>query len=82
MTLSFCKVFHTIVQQGSFVKTAEILNMTSSAVSHAVKDAEKALTRPTPPAQKKKKNAALLYEQTPISEQDFNNLIVDLNEDV
>ena len=41
MTLSFCKVFHTIVQQGSFVKTAELLNMTSSAVSHAVKDAEK-----------------------------------------
>ncbi len=40
MTLWFCKVFHTIVQQGSFVKTAEVLNMTSSAVSHAVKDAE------------------------------------------
>ena len=49
---------------------------------HPVNDAEKALTRPTPAAQKKKKNAALLYEQTPISEQDFNNLIVDLNEDV
>lgn len=40
MTLTFCKIFHTIVQQGSFVKTAEILNMTPSAVSHATKDAE------------------------------------------
>ena len=49
---------------------------------HTAADAEKALTRPNPAQQKKKKNAALLYEQTPISEQDFNNLIVDLNEDV
>ena len=30
----------------------------------------------------KKKNAALVYEQTPISEDDFNRLVVDLNEDV
>ncbi|MBR3037365.1 MAG: DnaD domain protein [Clostridia bacterium] len=49
---------------------------------HTVRDAEKALVRTKPVPQKKKKNAALLYEQTPISEQDFNNLIVDLNEDV
>ena len=49
---------------------------------HTVRDAEKALVRTKPAPQKKKKNAALLYEQTPISEQDFNNLIVDLNEDV
>ncbi|MBQ1820074.1 MAG: DnaD domain protein [Clostridia bacterium] len=42
-----------------------------------------ALSRPkTPPAGKKKKNAALIYEQTPISEQDFNNLVVNLNEDL
>ena len=45
--------------------------------------AESALNRPKPaPARKKKKNAALLYEQTPISEKDFNQLVVDLNEDV
>ena len=49
---------------------------------HTVEDAEKALTHPKPAEKKKKKNAALLYAQTPISEQDFNNLIVDLNEDV
>ncbi len=41
MTLTFCRIFHTIVQQGNFIKTAEVLNMTPSAVSHAVKDAEK-----------------------------------------
>lgn len=41
MTLSFCKIFDTIVQQGSFLKTADLLAMTPSAVSHAVKDAEK-----------------------------------------
>lgn len=41
MTLSFCRIFHTIVQQGSFNKAAEILHMTPSAVSHAVSDAEK-----------------------------------------
>ena len=48
-----------------------------------VEQAEAALNRPKPaPAKKKKKNAALLYEQTPISEKDFNRLVVDLNEDV
>ena len=42
-----------------------------------------ALNRPkAAPAKKKKKNVALIYEQTPISEQDFNNLVVNLNEDL
>ena len=45
--------------------------------------AEEALKRPkAAPTKKRKKNAALLYEQTPISEDDFNQLVVDLNEDV
>ena len=48
---------------------------------HTAEEAGKALTRPKPAA-RKKKNAALLYEQKPISEQDFNNLIVDLNEEL
>lgn len=48
-----------------------------------VEQAQAALIRPkAAPARKKKKNAALLYEQTPISEDDFNQLVVDLNEDV
>jgi len=40
MTLSFCRIFHAVVQQGSFIKTAEILHMTPSAVSHAISDVE------------------------------------------
>ncbi len=40
MTLTFCKIFHTVVQQGNFLKAAESLHMTPSAVSHAVSDAE------------------------------------------
>ncbi len=40
MNLTFFKMFHTIVQEGSFVKAAELLHMTPSAVSHAVSDAE------------------------------------------
>lgn len=48
-----------------------------------LEQAEAALNRPKPaPAKKKKKNAALLYEQKPISEEDFNNLIVNLSEDL
>ena len=47
-----------------------------------VEQAEAALSRPKPQSVKKKKNAALLYQQTPISEDDFNQLVVDLNEDV
>lgn len=41
MTLTFCRVFHTVVQQGNFIKAAEVLHMTPSAISHAVSDAER-----------------------------------------
>lgn len=41
MTLTFCRIFHTIVRQGNFIKAAEVLNMTPSAISHAVADAER-----------------------------------------
>lgn len=48
-----------------------------------VEQAEAALSRPkSAQPKRKKKNPALLYEQTPISEDDFNRLIVNLNEDV
>ena len=50
-----------------------------------MEQAEAALNRPkpdTPKKPKKKKNPALIYQQTPISETDFNNLVVDLSEDV
>lgn len=40
MTLTFCRIFSRIVTEGSFVKAAQALNMTPSAVSHAVSDAE------------------------------------------
>ena len=41
MTLTFCRIFHTVVQQGNFLKAAEVLHMTPSAISHAVSDAER-----------------------------------------
>ena len=46
--------------------------------------AEAALNKPKPAVERKrkKKNPALLYEQKPISEEDFNNLIVNLSEDL
>ncbi len=40
MTLTFCKIFDTVVKQGNFLKASETLHMTPSAVSHAVSDAE------------------------------------------
>lgn len=43
MTLTFCRIFNMIVKQGSFIKAAEGLAMTPSAVSHAVADAEAAI---------------------------------------
>jgi len=36
MTLFYCRIMHTIVEQGSFLKAAELLNLTPSAVSHSV----------------------------------------------
>ena len=46
--------------------------------------AEASLNKPKPAVERKrkKKNPALLYEQKPISEEDFNNLIVNLSEDL
>ncbi len=41
VTLTFCRIFHAIVQQGNFIKAAEVMHMTPSAVSHAVSDAER-----------------------------------------
>lgn len=40
MTLNFCRIFARIVTQGSFLKAAESLHMTPSAVSHAVAETE------------------------------------------
>ncbi len=40
MTIAFCRIFYTIATQGSFIRAAELLHMTPSAVSHAVADAE------------------------------------------
>ena len=61
----------------------KLLSDWADAHIETVEQAEAALNRPKPaPTKRKKKNAALLYEQTPISETDFNRLIVNLNEDV
>ncbi|BAK48015.1 MAG: LysR family transcriptional regulator [Lachnospiraceae bacterium] len=43
MTLLSYQVFQTVVKQGSFQKAAEMLNLTPSAVSHAVASMEKSL---------------------------------------
>lgn len=59
----------------------KILADWADAGVHTVAEAEHALVKPKPAA-RKKKNKALLYEQTPISETDFNNLVVNLNEDL
>ena len=40
MTLLSYQVFQTVVGQGSFQKAAEILNLTPSAVSHAIASME------------------------------------------
>ena len=49
---------------------------------HTADDAKKLAEAPKHAPRRKKKNAALIYAQTPISEQDFNDLIVDLNEEL
>ena len=43
MTLLSYQVFQTVVGQGSFQKAAEILNLTPSAVSHAIASMEQEL---------------------------------------
>lgn len=46
MTLLAYQIFQTVVEQGSFQKAAEILNLTPSAISHAISTAEKELGFP------------------------------------
>lgn len=41
MTILFCKIFNMVVSQGSFNRAAELLNLTPSAVSHAISSMEK-----------------------------------------
>ncbi|MBQ2202432.1 MAG: DnaD domain protein, partial [Clostridia bacterium] len=61
----------------------KILSDWADAQIKTPEQATEALRKPMPsPAKKKKKNAALLYEQTPISEEDFNQLVVNLNEEL
>ena len=49
---------------------------------HSAEDARKLPDAVRPAPRRKKKNAALVYAQTPISEQDFNDLVVDLNDEL
>lgn len=61
----------------------KILSDWADAQIKTPEQATEALRKPmNAPAKKKKKNAALLYEQTPISEEDFNQLVVNLNEEL
>lgn len=46
MTLLAYQIFQTVVEQGSFQKAAEIMNLTPSAISHAISTAEKELGFP------------------------------------
>ncbi len=46
MTLLTYQIFQTVVEQGSFQRAAEVLNLTPSAISHAVSTAEKELGFP------------------------------------
>ncbi len=61
----------------------KILSDWADAQIKTPEQATEALRKPmNAPAKKKKKNAALLYEQAPISEEDFNQLVVNLNEEL
>ena len=46
MTLLAYQIFQTVVEQGSFQRSAELLNLTPSAISHAISTAEKELGFP------------------------------------
>ena len=46
MTLLAYQIFQTVVEQGSFQKAAQVLNLTPSAISHAISSAEKELGFP------------------------------------
>lgn len=43
MSLLFYQIFKTVVEQGSFLKASELLNITPSAVSHAISSMESEL---------------------------------------
>ena len=36
MTLLEYRIFHTVIEQGSFARAAQVLHLTPSAISHAV----------------------------------------------
>ena len=42
MTLLEYRIFHTVVEQGSFARAAQVLHLTPSAISHAVSSMEEA----------------------------------------
>ncbi|MBP3428145.1 MAG: LysR family transcriptional regulator [Clostridia bacterium] len=42
MTLLEYRIFHTVIQQGSFARAAQVLHLTPSAISHAVSSMEEA----------------------------------------
>lgn len=46
MTLLSYKIFHTVVEQKSFLKASEIIHITPSAISHAISSMEKELGFP------------------------------------
>lgn len=46
MTLLAYQIFQTVVEQGSFQRAAQVLNLTPSAISHAISTAEKELGFP------------------------------------
>lgn len=46
MTLLSYQIFQTVVEQGSFQKAADVLNLTPSAISHSISNAEKELGFP------------------------------------
>lgn len=46
MTLLAYQIFQTVVEQGSFQRAAEVLNLTPSAISHSISTAEKELGFP------------------------------------
>lgn len=43
MTLLSCKIIYTVAEQGSFLRAASLLNLTPSAISHAIRTAENEL---------------------------------------
>ena len=42
MTLLEYRIFHAVVQQGSFARAAQVMHITPSAISHAISSLEEA----------------------------------------